>query len=80
MKKGMPEFGNRVMVKKGLAANDTMAFVGMRGTVVAVYKCRNSKDMVAAVRLDSRSRHDVPMVFSLSQLADNNCTKYLPKF
>lgn len=67
----MPEPGHRVMVKKGFAENDTIAFVGMRGTVVAVYRA-NNRELVAAVKLDSRSSYDSPMVFGLRQLANSN--------
>lgn len=67
----IPQPGHRVMVKKGFYENDTMAFVGQRGTVLAVYRAVN-REMVVSVKLDSRGSYDSPMVFGLRQLANSN--------
>ena len=70
------EHGHRVMVRTGHLENDTMAFVGMRGTVVAIYSNDpNGKDRhesVIAIKLDCRSHYDSPILFRAADLAMSN--------
>lgn len=70
------EPGHRIMVRKGLHENDTIAFVGVRGTVVNVYSSdptgKDRNEFCIAVRLDSRSGRDTDILFKAGQLAASN--------
>jgi hypothetical protein len=74
--KGRIKSGIRVMVMRGHLEQDTMEFVGTRGTVFAVYSKdpvkKDRNEFCIAVKLDSRNRHDLPMLFRASDLANIN--------
>lgn len=78
-----PRVGMRVMATSGFAETNTNEFVGIRGTIVAIYSNdptgADYKQPVIAVRMDSRSRYDEPAMFTCKQLTDSNTPKYAKK-
>lgn len=71
-----PKAGHRVMVLNGFLENDTIDFVGQRGTVYAVYSDhpngKDSNQFCIAVRMDSRLGRDLPMLFRAKDLTSSN--------
>lgn len=75
-----PRNGMRVMATSGFAATNTNCFVGVRGTIVAVYSNdptgADYKQPVIAVRMDSRASWDEPAMFTCKQLTSANTPKF----
>lgn len=78
-----PRVGMRVMATSGFAETNTNEFVGIRGTIVAIYSNdptgADYKQPVIAVRMDSRAKWDEPKLFTCKQLTDANTPKYAKK-
>lgn len=78
-----PRNGMRVMATSGFAETNTNEFVGIRGTIVAIYSNdptgADYKQPVIAVRMDSRAKWDEPKLFTCKQLTDANTPKYAKK-
>lgn len=78
-----PRVGMRVMATSGFAETNTNEFVGIRGTIVAIYSNdptgADYKQPVIAVRMDSRMKWDEPKLFTCKQLTDANTPKYAKK-
>ena len=75
--------GIRVMITRGHLERDTLQFVGTMGTIYAVYSNdpirKDRNNYVVAVKLDSRLRHDEPMTFRASDLADCQVNRKVKK-
>lgn len=75
-----PRNGMRVMATSGFAETNTNEFVGVRGTIVAIYSNdptgADYNQPVIAVRMDSRAKWDEPKLFTCKQLTDANTPKY----
>ena len=75
-----PRNGMRVMATSGFAETNTNEFVGVRGTIVAIYSTdptgADYNRPVIAVKMDSRMRHDEPKLFTCKQLTDANTPKF----
>lgn len=71
-----PKHGHRVMVLTGHREHDTIDCVGSIGTIVGIYSdhptTKDHGEFCIAVRLNSRIRHDVPMLFRTKDLTSSN--------
>lgn len=78
-----PRVGQRVMATSGFTEKNTNNFVGVRGTIVAIYSDdptgADYRYPVIAVKMDSRARWDEPKMFTCKQLTDANTPKYAKK-